>query len=217
MNVIHFVGYSTKEIDMEDNKKEIRNVTAPLSLSKREGDQSESRMVEGYAILFGVHSDGLYFDETIEPGALDGVIERSDVKAVLNHNVDRGVLARSRKGEGSLELIVDEKGLLYRFEAPKTALGDELLENLRRGEIRESSFCFSVKRDTWVYNEGARSSRTIHEIDELFDVSPVYDAAYSATSVYTRGLDEAKSKVEEQRAKERGLQEYFATIRKSFS
>lgn len=201
---------------MENNKKEIRNVTSPLALT-RGGDDSESRMVEGYAILFGVHSDGLYFDEVIESGALDGVIERSDVMAVLNHNVERGVLARSRKGKGSLELIVDEKGLLYRFEAPKTALGDELLENLRRGEVCESSFCFSVKRDTWQYNEGERSHRTIHEIDELFDVSPVYNAAYSATSVYTRGLDEAKSKAEEERSKKEALQRYFDTIRKSFS
>lgn len=201
---------------MGNNKKEIRNVTSPLALT-RGGDDSESRMVEGYAILFGVHSDGLYFDEVIESGALDGVIERSDVMAVLNHNVARGVLARSRKGEGSLELIVDEKGLLYRFEAPKTALGDELLENLRRGEVCESSFCFSVKRDTWLYNEGERSHRTIHEIDELFDVSPVYNAAYSATSVYTRGLDEAKSKAEEERSKKEALQRYFDTIRKSFS
>lgn len=202
---------------MENNKKEIRNVTSRLSLSRAAEGAEESRMVEGYALLFGVHSDGLYFDEVIEHGALDGVIERSDVIAVLNHNVERGVLARSRKGEGSLELIVDDKGLLYRFEAPKTALGDELLENLRRGEVCESSFCFSVKRDTWVYNEGDRSSRTIHEIDELYDVSPVYNAAYSATSVYTRGLDEAKSKAEEDRAKDKALEEHFAFIRKSFS
>ena len=201
---------------MENNKKEIRNVTSPLALS-RGAEDSESRMVEGYALLFGVHSDGLCFDEVIEHGALDGVIERSDVMAVLNHNVERGVLARSRNGAGSLELVADEKGLLYRFEAPNTALGDELLENLRRGEVCESSFCFSVKRDTWQYNEGARSSRIIHEIDELFDVSPVYNAAYSATSVYTRGLDEAKSKAEEERSKEQELNEYYTTIRKIFS
>lgn len=200
---------------MEQNKKEIRNVTSPLALS-RGVDDAESRMVEGYALLFGVHSDGLYFDEVIEHGAMDGVIERSDVMAVLNHNVERGVLARSRNGVGSLELIVDEKGLLYRFEAPKTALGDELLENLRRGEVCESSFCFSVKRDTWQYNEGMRSSRTIHEIDEIFDVSPVYNAAYSATSVYTRGLDEAKSKAEEERAREASIAAYHADIRKKF-
>lgn len=200
-----------------ENKKEIRNVQSRLQLSRTADGEQESRLVEGYALLFGVHSDGLYFDEVIERGALDGVIERSDVMALMNHDTRRGVLARARNGEGSLELIVDDKGLLYRFEAPHTALGDELLENLRRGEVCESSFCFTVKRDTWVYRDGERSSRTIHEIDELFDVSPVYNAAYSATSVYTRGLDEAKSRAEEERSKEQTLQKYFDAIKKTFS
>lgn len=202
---------------MEKDKREIRNVSSRLQLSRSGDESQESRMVEGYALLFGVHSDGLYFDEVIEHGALDGVIERSDVMALLNHDTRRGVLARSRNGEGSLELIVDDKGLLYRFEAPRTALGDELLENLRRGEVCESSFCFSVKRDTWTYHENERSSRVIHEIEELFDVSPVYNAAYSATSVYTRGLDEAKSRVEEDRSKEEQLNDYFAKMRSNFS
>lgn len=173
---------------MEENKREIRNVAFPVSLCQSE-DAKESRIVEGYAMLFDTPSDGLCFDEIIERGALDGVIERSDVLAVLNHSVDRGVLARSRNGAGSLQLIVDEKGLLYRFEAPRTALGDELLENLRRGEICESSFCFTVEDDTWHYGD-TRDSRTIHKIAELFDVSPVYNGAYSATTVYTRGRED---------------------------
>lgn len=173
---------------MEENKREIRNVAFPVSLCRSE-DAKESRIVEGYAMLFDTPSDGLCFDEIIERGALDGVIERSDVLAVLNHSVDRGVLARSRNGEGSLQLIVDEKGLLYRFEAPRTALGDELLENLRRGEICESSFCFTVEADTWHYGD-TRDSRTIHKIAEVFDVSPVYNGAYSATTVYTRGRED---------------------------
>lgn len=45
-----------------------------------------------------------------------------------------------QSGTGSLTLSIDSKGLRYRFEAPKTGLGDELMENIRRGEIAESSF-----------------------------------------------------------------------------
>lgn len=33
----------------------------------------------------------------------------------------------------ALELTIDDTGLKYRFEAPNTVLGDELLEGLRRG------------------------------------------------------------------------------------
>lgn len=175
---------------METNKKEIRNYTAQVLL--RNDAPEESRTVEGYALLFDVPSDGLSFEERIDRGALRGVIERSDVFALLNHSTSRGVLARCRQGAGSLALEIDEKGLKYRFDAPRTALGDELLENIRRGEVCESSFCFTVKSDTWTKREDETWERVIHEIDELFDVSPVYNGAYSATSVYMRGKELAE-------------------------
>lgn len=129
-----------------EKEKEIRNVSSQFKIA---GEGDETRTVEGYAFLFNVPSDGLSFQETIEPGAADGVIAKSDVFAVLNHDQERGILARSKYGKGSLSLTVDEKGLRYSFEAPKTALGDELLENLRRGEIDQSSFCFDVEKDAW--------------------------------------------------------------------
>ena len=134
--------------------------------------------------------------EVILPGSLDGVVQRSDVFALLNHDQNRGILARAKNGQGSLELCVDAKGLKYRFEAPKTALGDELLENLRRGEINESSFCFVVGEDKWEKKEDGTWKRTISKIDELFDVSPVYNAAYSQTTAYTRGRDTAQEELD---------------------
>ena len=85
------------------------------------------------------------------------------------------------------------------FEAPNTALGDELLEGLRRGDITTSSFAFTVGKDNWEKREDGSYLRTIVSIQELFDVSPVYRAAYDATSVKTdtRGLDEIKQKEQE--------------------
>lgn len=69
---------------MDDkNKKEIRNTSYQVT-----GDD-EKRTVEGYALLFGVRSDGLSFEEEIQRGSLDGVLAKSDVFALLNH--DRGV------------------------------------------------------------------------------------------------------------------------------
>ena len=68
----------------------------------------ESRMVEGYAIVFNTESRDLGgFTETIEPSALEGVLEMSDILCLLNHNEDKGVLARCNKGVGSLELEID--------------------------------------------------------------------------------------------------------------
>ena len=65
--------------------------------------EPESRTVSGYAIVFDTESTGITgFTEMIAPTALEGVIERSDVLCLLNHNEDKGVLARSNKGTGSL-------------------------------------------------------------------------------------------------------------------
>ena len=179
------------------------------------GDVEEKRTVEGYALLFDTPSDGLSFEEVIERGALDGVVAKSDVFAVLNHDQSRGILARSKEGAGSLHLSVDDKGLKYRFEAPKTALGEELLENLRRGEIDQSSFCFDVESDTWEKKDNGTWKRTVHKIGNLYDVAPVYNAAYSKASVYLRGKEKAE---EELRKREQTVpEEYYQTIEKSLN
>jgi HK97 family phage prohead protease/HK97 family phage major capsid protein len=160
--------------------------------------ETESRKVEGYASVFNSRSKDLGgFTEIIDPAAFEGVIERSDVLALLNHDKDRGVLARSRKGVGSLSLTIDERGLLYSFDAPNTALGNELIEGLKRGDISTSSFAFTVSGERWDKNEDGSYTRTITQIDKLFDVSPVYNEAYEDTTVALRSLDELRAKEEE--------------------
>lgn len=192
-----------------DEKREIRNTSYEVTVD------NESRTVEGYAMLFDTPSTGLSFTEVIERGALDGVLAKSDVFALLNHNQSRGILARSNKGKGSLMLTVDTKGLKYRFEAPNTPIGEELLENLKRGEIDSSSFAFTVEKDTWERGSDGKTKRTIQKIAELYDVSPVYNAAYSKTSVYKRGMEDLEA--EEQRASEEVLKSYYANIEKKFN
>ena len=149
------------------------------------------------------------FTEVINPSALEGVVGKSDILCLLNHNEDKGVLARSNKGTGSLTLEVDDIGLRYSFEAPNTNLGDELLEGIRRGDISASSFAFKVGKDKWTKRNDGSYLRTINTIEKMFDVSPVYRAAYDATtvSVDTRGLDEAKAKDKKE------MEEYYRQLR----
>lgn len=191
-------------------KREIRNITGQVFRAA----EADSRKVEGYAMLFDTPSDGLTFEEVISREALDGVISRSDVLALMNHSVDRGVLARSENGEGSLQLVVDEKGLIYRFEAPNTSLGDELLENLRRGEIKQSSFAFDVESDKWERKADGTWKRTINKFGHLYDVSPVYHAAYSKTSVYMRGKEIEEKRLEEENKVPDG---YYSQIENQFN
>lgn len=167
--------------------KEIRNVNEPLTAT------DESRAIEGYALVFDSESVDLGgFREIIHRSALQGVIEHSDVLCLLDHNQQRGVLARSRSGVGSLTLTVDDHGLKYRFEAPRTPLGDEVLEGCRRGDLSASSFSFRVKTQRWEKRSDGSILRHIDALETLYDVSPVYHPAYDATSVAIdrRGLDE---------------------------
>lgn len=182
-------------------KKEKRYISEIRSV---EGENS--RHIVGYALLFNTPSIQLGdFQEVIKPEALNAdILKRSDVLALLDHNISRGVLARSKYGEGSLTLTIDQKGLKYEFDAPQTALGDELLEGIRRGDIANSSFSFLVKQDSWEETPDGKYLRTIYEFDQLFDVSPVYQPAYDETSVEIglRGLENFKKEIESRMTKD---------------
>ena len=160
-------------------------------------DEPESRHIEGYGSVFNERSLDLGgFVEMIAPGAFDGVIERSDVKCYLDHNPEKGILARSRNGKGSLSLVVDEKGLKYSFDAPKTNLGDEVVEGLKRGDYSQSSFAFTVDDEVWTKEADGSYLRTITKIGGLYDVSIVANPAYEGTSVALRSLDAFKAQEE---------------------
>lgn len=160
-------------------------------------EEPESRHIEGYGSVFNERSVDLGgFTEIIAPGAFDGVIERSDVKCYLDHNPDKGILARSRNGKGSLSLELDERGLKYGFDAPHTNLGDEVVEGLKRGDYSQSSFAFTVESETWSKEEDGTYLRTINKIGGLYDVSIVANPAYEGTSVALRSLDAFKAQEE---------------------
>lgn len=199
--------------------KEVRNYEGGIAQAVA------SRNITGYALVFNSESNDLGgFFETIDKNALEGVLERSDILCLLNHNEDKGVLARCTNGEGSLKLTVDDTGLKYEFEAPNTALGEELLEGLRSGDIRASSFAFEIDADKWEKRDDGSYLRTITKFKRLWDISPVYRPAYDATTSKCdcRGLDALKHEEElietEKRAEQRRLElnEYYKQIRNDY-
>lgn len=152
----------------------------------------KSRHIVAYGAVFNSRSVDLGgFTEILLPSAItEETIKQSDVLCLLDHSKARGVLARSNKGKGSLHLSVDEKGLRYEFDAPHTQLGDELLENIQRGEITASSFSFIVGEDYFERNADGSITRYISKINKLTDVSPCYHPAYESTSVVCRSYEE---------------------------
>lgn len=179
-------------------EKEIRSIDIEF---RKDG---ESRTIDGYAIVFNSlsHNLGGFFERVLPEAVQDGVIEKSDVVALLNHDASRGILGRSRNGKGSLQLNADEHGLRFVVDAPKTALGDECLEYLRRGDATQCSFAFTVAEDSWEKQSDGTYLRTIRKFDRLYDCSILTCApAYEATSVSCRSFDEykaAEAKAEEE-------------------
>lgn len=192
-------------------KLEIRNLNFPLitirsGVENEAGEirnmdtvQSELRAdpgtgkISGYAMVFNSLSNLLYgrFYERISPEATNGVIAKSDVLALLDHQRSRGLLGRSRFGKGTLSLTVDTKGLRYDFIPPKTDLGEEVKEYLRRGDIQGSSFDFRLADmgDKWEKSTDGKYIRTITKFSELRDISLVFSPAYPETTAGLRSLD----------------------------
>lgn len=170
------------------------------NLEIRANDEN-SRIIEGYAVRFNEWSRDLGgFTEIIRSGAITNeLLSNSDVVMCVNHDQDK-MVARSRNGEGTLQLDLREDGLYFMFDAPNTALGDELLFNVRSGNLFECSFAFSLDSknancERW-YNENGNLKREIFEISGLYDCSIVTHAAYPTTSVSSR-FEEVKHTKEE--------------------
>lgn len=165
-------------------EKEIRSISHEIR------NIPESRKIEGYALLFNEESQDLGgFVEIISPNALDGVLERCDVLALYNHDSNR-VLARNSYGTGTLSLEIDEKGLKYSFEVPDTTDGNDLFYHIQSGNIRNSSFAFTVDQEGFIWKRSdGKYIRIINKFSKIFDVSPVFFPAYKTTSVDIRSIE----------------------------
>jgi len=149
----------------------------------------DALVVEGYASNFDVEYDLGYFKETVARGAFDDVMQ-DDVRFLLNHT--GAPLARTTNG--TLELSVDEQGLKYRAALADTQDGRDLYKLIKRGDITQSSFAFTIDSDTWSED---RSTRTITKVGKLLDTSAVTYPASPTASVYARNMAEAAQEVEE--------------------
>lgn len=180
---------------MMKNKDYLENIDGAerrqLGPEVRYEQREEKDTAGGYAALYNVRTDLGWFEEEIAPGAFDGVLE-DDVRALFNHDPNH-ILARSKKGSGTLRLSVDDKGLIYDFDIPDTTAGRDLRVNMELGNVTQSSFGFSIEEEEWVYRDGnEKDLRIIKKLGRLFDVSPVTFPAYTDTTVAKRSYESTK-------------------------
>jgi len=168
--------------------KEIRSLTGSIEIESRE-DGKESRTITGYGIVFDKWSEDLgWFREKISRDAADDALS-GDIVATFNHDFN-SVMART--SSNTLTLTTDDHGVRYTFEAPNTTSGNDLLENVRNGNVKGSSFIFRVKEDRWTFSQEADKldEREILKIDKVFEVGPVVMPAYPDTTAARRSHDD---------------------------
>jgi HK97 family phage prohead protease len=178
---------------MNKQIKEIRSTTTDnkeLQIRALESDKNE-RVLEGYGSIFSTpskrigeyHKDStgvkryVEFYEVIEPTAFDNVLRSNpDVIHTINHKSDQLI---SRTKSGTLTLSIDETGLKYRSIVPNVTYANDLWELVKRSDIAESSFIYSVD-DTgqrWEKRDG-EMYRYITNVSGLYDVSSVTSGAF---------------------------------------
>lgn len=173
---------------------EVRCFVSDLHVEQRDGEPA-SRTITGYAATFDNWSEPIcgWFKEKIARDAFSEC-DMSDVIACFNHNPEN-LLARTTSE--TLTLTVDDRGLKFSFEAPNTTLGNDILEQVRRGDISKCSFRFVVKEDLWIYADDSNGmefdERTILKVSRLYDVALVVYPAYKDTEVSLRHLEARKA------------------------
>jgi len=173
------------------------------TFEKRADGETEGRTVHGYAAVFNSETDMGWYTEVIEQGAFDEAIGASDCRALFNHDANQ-LLAR--QSSGTLKLSIDKTGLAYEFSSPNTSTGNDILEMIERGDLKESSFAFTIKEQTWEdtkTDDGWEYKRIIKKVEKLYDVAPVTYPAYGDTTVAKRSFDNWQTKNQKPETKNR--------------
>ncbi len=151
------------------------------ALEVRQGKTGAATLA-GYAAVFGEWSEDLGgFRERIAPGAFQAALT-GDVRALWNHDP---AFVLGRTTNGTLRLAEDGRGLRVEIDPPEGSLYAGFLENVRRGDVSQMSFGFSVIEDEKSYDEKGERLRLLKEV-RLYEVSPVTFPAYPQTEVNVR-------------------------------
>lgn len=157
----------------------------------------EGTTIKGHAAVFNSASELMCgcFREVIKPGAFADALANYDTRALFNHDPSQ-ILGRA--SAGTLRMQEDETGLAIEIDTPDTSCGRDLQVSMKRGDIKEMSFGFTVAEDgqEWTRDpdESGNWTRTISKFEKVYDVSPVTFPAYPDTDCALRSLDGIRSK-----------------------
>ena len=177
-------------------------------------DETHGHTLTGQPIVYNERTNLGWYDEIIADGAL-AETDLRDVRFLVNHNTDMIPLARSRNNNENSTMqmqIIEGKGMAIRvdLDTENNADARSLYSAVERGDISGMSFMFSVDGEKWDDVDSDHPTRTITNINKVFEVSAVTFPAYEATSIQARGLadalDSAKASLESARAEVRKIE-----------
>lgn len=171
----------------------------------RAEENERGKTITGRPIVYNSRTDLGLFDEIIEPGALNRT-DLTDVRFLVNHDISRIPLARSRRNNGNstMQLTVDNAGMGIRvnLDTENNAEARALYSAVERGDISGMSFMFGIRGEEWEELDSDHPTRKITDISTVVEVSAVTFPAYESTEINARSkeaLENARSALEKAR------------------
>jgi HK97 family phage prohead protease len=171
------------------------SLTHPVNVEERADGK---KVITGYAaVFFDPANSGTQYElsrntqERISSRAFDAALASDgDVIAAFNHNPERVL---GRRSSGTLRLSKDAVGLRYEVDVnPEDPEAMSVVAKIKRGDLRGSSFAFRVADggQRWA-NEGEQRVRMLENV-HLYDVGPVTNPAYGASTTGLRAVGETQ-------------------------
>ena len=177
--------------------------------------ENGGRHISGKAISFDTQSNDIGFIEILHRGCISQeLIDSSNIVFLYNHDYNQ-VIARANKGKGTLNIDLRDDGVYFDLEVPNTTMGNDLLENIRLGNITQCSFGFRYSNEEGAYKDekiGDVWYRNVYKIGELYDLSAVTYPAYDDTYVNARMQE--RSKMEDKLKETEEIQEKVSEEKK---
>jgi HK97 family phage prohead protease len=184
-------------------KKELERRAYSFEVRAEETEQGS--IITGRPIVYNSRTDIGYFDEVIESGALNNT-DLTDVRFLVNHDISKIPLARSRgnNGNSTMQLSVDNLGMSIRvmLDTENNSEARSLYSAVQRGDISGMSFMFGISDEEWEDLDSDHPTRHIKSISSVVEVSAVTFPAYESTEINARSkeaLDNARSALESAR------------------
>lgn len=206
---------------------------------EKSDEGKESRTITGTAIVFGQRSTPLWIEdgeaayEVIDENAVtEDTINSSDILLTMFHDREK-LLGRCRNGKGTMTCSLDKSGVSFACELADTAIGNEALSAVDRGDISGCSFIGWVAKDDYekvVTDEKDEYGNTVVEYhvknilslqDFTITPSPAYETTSTEIKRELKGLqsarelhDKDKERIERERLSKQQVDEmHKATFR----